>query len=154
MLRRIMLVPIVGAIALLLLAGPASAAPKVPKGTPFDFSVDAGELCPFAVRLAGSNGQVERTTLPDGTTILTGPFVVTITNLENGRSATFNVSGPTFTSGSQMIITGTAIVLLFNEFAPPPAGILATNGRGTIENLDFNRETFTGSIRDVCQQLT
>jgi hypothetical protein len=154
MLRKIMLVPIVGAIALLLLAGPASAAPKVPNGIPFAFSVGAGELCPFAVSLEGTNGQVIRTTLPDGTTILTGPFVLKITNLDNGRSATFNISGPTFTSDNQMLITGTAIVLLFNEFAPPGPGILATNGRGTIdENLDFNIETFTGSTQDVCQQL-
>jgi hypothetical protein len=157
MLRRI-LVPIVGAIALLLLAGPASAAPKVPNATPVNLGTflpdTPGELCPFPVMLVARNGQVVRTTLPDETTILTGPFVLTITNETNGRSATFNISGPTFTSGNQLTITGTAIVLLFSEFAPPGPGILATNGRGTIdENLDFNTETFKGRTRDVCQLL-
>jgi hypothetical protein len=154
MLRKMMLVPIIGAIALLLLAGPASAAPKVPKGDPLAFSVDAGELCSFAVSFEGTNGQVIRTTLPDGTTILTGPFVLTITNTENGRSATFNVSGPTFQSGNQLILTGTAIILLFNEPELPPPGILATNGRGTIVDSVFNEETFKGHSSDVCQQLT
>ena len=154
MLRRMILVPILGAIALLLFAGPSSAAPKVPHGTPVGpQTFDAGVLCPYPVTLEGSSGQVVRTTLPDETTILTGPFVLTITNETNGRSATFNISGPTFTSGNQVILTGSAIILLFSNLAPPGPGILATNGRGTIENLDFNTETFKGRSRDVCQQL-
>jgi hypothetical protein len=154
MLRRMILAPLVGAIALLLFAGPALAAPSVPNGTPFTVTIPAGELCPFEVTLEGRDGQVVRTTLPDGTEILTGPFVLTITNTApGGRSETFNISGPTFTSGNQLVLTGTAIVLLFNEFAPPGPGIIATNGRGTIENMDFNLDTFTGRTRDVCQQL-
>jgi hypothetical protein len=158
MLRKLLLVPIVGAIALLLLAGPASAAPKVPKGDAFELPAElgaAGELCAFEVSLVGISGQVVRTTLPDGTTILTGPAVVTITNEENERSATFNISGPTFTSedGNVMIVTGPAIILLFARFAPPGPGILATEGRGTIEDLDFDIEGFTGSTSDVCAEL-
>jgi hypothetical protein len=67
MLRR-MLVPIVGAIALLLLAGPASAAPRVPNGIPFSSDeMPEGELCPFPVTLEGvapaeGGSQLERTT--------------------------------------------------------------------------------------------
>lgn len=156
MLRRI-LVPIVGAIALLLLAGPALAAPKVPHATPVNLGTflpdTPGELCPFPVMLVVRNGQVVRTTLPDGTEILTGPFVLTITNTDNQRSATFNISGPTF-DGNQDIFTGTAIILLFAALAPPGPGILAANGRGTIdENMIFNTETFKGRTSDVCQQL-
>jgi hypothetical protein len=154
MLRRMILAPIVAAIALLPFTGPALAAPNVPHATPFAVTIDAGELCPFPVTLEGRNGQVVRTTLPDGTEILTGPFVLTITNTTNERSETFNISGPTFTSGNQLVLTGTAVVLLFNEFAPPGPGIIATNGRGTIENMDFNLDTFTGRTRDVCQQLS
>ena len=153
MLRRMMLVPIVGAIALLMSAGPALAAPEVPNVTPFEVTIPAGDLCSFEVIIAGRNGQVERTTLPDGTVILTGPFVATFTNTTNDRSATFNVSGPMFTSGTTQVIVGTAVVLLFNEFAPPGPGIIATKGRGTIENLDFNIDTFKGKTSDVCQQL-
>jgi hypothetical protein len=156
MLRRI-LVPILGAIALLLFAGPASAAPRVPNGTPFgpnDPPFDPGVLCPFPVTLEGRDGQLVRTTLPDGTTVLTGPFVLTITNTANGRSATFNVSGPTFGSEGQLILKGSAIILLFSDLAPPGPGILATNGRGTVDaNQDFNFDTFKGHISDVCQQL-
>jgi hypothetical protein len=156
MLRRIILVPILGAIALLLIAGSASAAPKVPNVTPFEAKFDAGVLCSFPVTLEGRDGQVVRTTLPDGTTILTGPFVLTITNETNELSATFNISGPTFTSkNNEKIITGSAIVLLFSDLAPPGPGILATNGRGTIDkNLDFDIDNFKGRTRDVCQQLS
>jgi hypothetical protein len=153
MLRRLMLVPIVGAIALLLLAGPASAAPKVPNVEPFTVTFDPGELCKFEVELKVTDGQVKRTTLPDGTVIVTGPAVVTITNLENGSSATFNISGPLFTQDGDVILTGPTIILLLAEFAPPGPGILATEGRGTIEDRDFDIEGFTGSISDVCAQL-
>jgi hypothetical protein len=155
MLRRTILVPILGAIALLLCAGAASAAPRVPNVTPSD-PVTFGEdvLCPFPVTLEARDGQLVRTTLPDGTTILTGPLALTITNAENDRSATFNVSGPTFASDNELILTGSAIILFFNFLAPPPAGILATNGRGTLDaNQDFNLDTFKGNSRDVCQQL-
>jgi hypothetical protein len=164
---RVMLLPIVGAIAVLLFAVPSSAAPRVPNGTPFAFSVDAGELCPFPVTLegvsptldeSGGPSQFVRTTLPDGTVILTSPFVLTITNTEdpeNLRSATFNISGPTFQSGNKLTLTGSAIVLLFNlgpDFPDP--GILATNGRGTIVDGVFNEATFKGHTIDVCQQLS
>src|SRR5829696_5013743 len=102
MLRKLMLVPILGAIALLLIVGSASAAPTVPKGepifgpdVPLPVTIDEGLLCEdFAVTLDGVEGQAVRTTLPDGTTILTGPAVLTITNADSGRSATFNISGP------------------------------------------------------------
>jgi hypothetical protein len=159
MLRR-MLVPIVGAIALLLLAGPASAAPRVPNGIPFSFLFTT--LCPdFPVTLAGvapaEASQLERTTLPDGTVILTGAVVVTVTNEENGNSATFNVSGPTFrASDGAQILSGTALILLFDlgETFPDP-GILATNGRGTIDaEQRFDEKNFKGHITDVCEQLT
>jgi hypothetical protein len=159
MLRR-MLVPIVGAIALLLLAGPASAAPRVPNGIPFSF-LGITTLCPdFPVTLAGvapaEASQLERTTLPDGTVILTGAVVVTVTNEENGNSATFNISGPTFrASDGAQILTGPALILLFDlgETFPDP-GILATNGRGTIDaEQRFDADNFKGRFTDVCAQL-
>ena len=165
MRRKLMLVPIVGAIALLLLAGPASAAPKVPKGNAFEFPAEltqAGQLCDFAVTITGIDGQVVRTTLPDETTILTGPAVVTITNPENDRSITLNISGPTFTTPtedpdvSDRILTGPAIILLFPEVpgsVPPPPGILATTGRSILEGGVFNIDNFTGRFIDVCAEL-
>ena len=160
MLRKLMLVPILGAIALLLLAGPASAAPKVPKGEPlFDepLTFPAGQLCDFAVTLQGISGQVVRTTLPDGTTILTGPAVITITNETNELSTTLNISGPTFTSasGDDVILPGPAIILLFPGVPSNPAGprILATTGRATLVDGVFDIDTFTGKTQNVCEQL-
>jgi hypothetical protein len=100
---------------------------------------------------------LERTTLPDGTVILTGAVVVTITNEENGNSATFNISGPTFrASDGALTLTGTALILEFalgSDFPGP--GILATNGRGTIDaEQRFDEKNFKGHITDVCEQLT
>jgi hypothetical protein len=158
MLRKLMLVPILGAIALLLIVGSASAAPKVPKGEPlFDepVTLPAGQLCDFAVTLQGISGQAVRTTLPGGTTILTGPAVITITNETNELSTTLNISGPTFTSGDDAILTGPAIILLFPGVPSNPAGpgILATTGRATLVDGVFDIDTFTGRTQDVCEQL-
>ncbi len=159
---RVMLLPIVGAIALMLLADPASAAPRVPNGFPFGpSSFDADVLCPkFGVTLEGvspaeDGSQIVRTTLPNGTVILTGPLVLTVT-LDNGHSATFNASGPTFVSqsGTRLTLRGTAIILLFSGVGDLGPGILATNGQGTIDGGIFNEETFTGHITDVCKQLS
>jgi hypothetical protein len=154
MLRKLLLVPIVGAIALLLLAGSASAAPKVPKPTDeFDLTFDCGT---FTVLLEVTSGQVERTTLPDGTMIFTGPAVVTITNPANDRSTTLNISGPTFIEDGDVILTGPAIILLFPavpESDPPPPGILATTGRSILVGGVFDIDTFTGSFIDVCAEL-
>jgi hypothetical protein len=155
-----MLVPIFGAIALLLLAGPASAAPTVPNGIPFSLSAQPGELCEgFAVTLTGvsqaeGGAQLLRTTLPDGTQILTGPVVLTITG--NGQSATFNVSGPSFVGADgQLNLRGSAIVLEFGLFAPPGPDILVVNGRGTIDTeLNFDEGNFKGHVRHICQELS
>jgi hypothetical protein len=155
MLRR-MLVPIFGAIALLLWAGPASAAPRVPNVERFEpVTIPAGQLCQFEVQLTGTNGQAERTKLPDGTTIVTGPFVLTVTNTSNQRSVTLNISGPTFASDGQLILTGPALIELF-DLGPdfPPPGLLATNGRGTIDNGVFDVQNFKGRTRDLCQELS
>lgn len=154
MLRKLMLLPIVGAIALLLLAGPASAAPKVPKGASFEAL--GQPLCAFPVTLRGFSGQGVRTTLPNGTEILTGPAVVTIINETNGHSTTLNISGPVFTAASgDAILTGPAIILLFEGVDSNPLGpkILATKGRSTIVGGVFNIDTFTGTSQDVCEQI-
>ena len=86
---------------------------------------------------------------------MTGPFVLTVTNTENGRSATFNVSGPSFVGADgQLNLRGTAIVLEFGQLAPPGPAILAVNGRGTIDaDLNFDADNFKGSLTDVCAQL-
>jgi hypothetical protein len=152
MLRK-MLVPVLGALALALFAGPAFAAPAVPKGTAFDATFPAGQLCDDEINLKGVNGQIERPSA--NFSIVTGPAVVTVTNTRTLKSATFNISGPGITSGNQQILPGHQLVLILQEFAPPEHGLLFTTGRGTIDltNLDFDFAGFKGRSTDVCKAL-
>jgi hypothetical protein len=154
MLRK-MLVPVLGALALALFAGPAFAAPAVPKGTAFDVTYPAGQLCDDEINLKGVNGQVERPSA--NFSIVTGPAVITVTNTSTLKSATFNISGPGITSGNTLILPGPQLVLILEEFAPPPHGLIYTTGRGTIDltptNLDFDFAGFKGRSTDVCAAL-
>lgn len=157
MLRRAMLVLIVGFSAVLLSAGPASAAPKVPQGTDFKFSVDAGELCPFGVEFTGrssaSTPDDPTATLPDGTRVLNGPAVVTVTS-ETGKSATYNISGPAFRSATDhLVVTGQNLILQPASLNIGDPFAIVTNGRVTFqENNPI--ETFSGHVaHDVCAEL-
>ena len=157
MFSRMILVQVVGTIALLLFAGTASAAPNVPNGEPILLEFPAGELCPFPVKLEGSTTQVVPRALPNGVQLFTGPGVLTITNTDptsGGRSATYNISGPQRITDTETVLTGTAVVLLLNSQAPPGPGLIATKGRGIIDNNnDFQLDTFKGRTEDVCQKL-
>src|SRR3982750_4676226 len=93
---RAAIIPLVPVI-LLALAPPASSAPRVPGGTYFAFDLpnpEVGAVCSFPVRLSGYSAQKERVTLPNGLVVVTGPAVLTVTNLETGKSLTYNISGP------------------------------------------------------------
>jgi hypothetical protein len=151
------LLPVLGGIALLLSAATAFAAPNVPNGAPINGDFPAGELCPFPVRFEGSTTQLVPRTLPNGVQLLTGPGVLTVTNIDpdsDGRSATYNISGPVRTTDTETVLTGTSVVLLLNSQAPPGPGLIATKGRGVIDNNnDFQLDTFKGRTEDVCQKL-
>jgi hypothetical protein len=143
---------IASAIALLATGGPASAAPNVPKGEPFKIPVPAGALCEFELLITGTDGTATRTTLPDGTTIVTGPFVATVTNVDTGESKTYNVSGPTFRSASNFLtITGPALIL-----QPDRPGLIVTNGRAQFqEDQPIPEGSLKGRIAaDVCADLS
>jgi hypothetical protein len=124
MVGRSVILVLCSAVALLLMGGPASAAPRVPKAEPFTSDPIAG-LCDFPVVISGRDAQVTRHTFSDGTQIITGPFVATFTNQVNGNSETYNVSGPTRRSATNfLVITGKAVIL-----QPDRPGIIATSGR-------------------------
>jgi len=105
MFRRVMTVPLVSLSALLLVGGPAEAAPAVPGGTPQEMNL--GQPCDFQIRVVVTakfvadpdpnaplpNGPI-RTKLPNGVLVVTGPAIATVTNLVTGKSITYNISGP------------------------------------------------------------
>ena len=95
--NRAVMIPLLIIVALLLFALPASSAPRVPNGEPIYFlspSDEFARVCDFTVEVTGTNGQLDRATLPNGLVIIAGPAVATVTNLDNGASATYNASGP------------------------------------------------------------
>ena len=96
MFRRVMTVPLVSLSALLLVGGPAEAAPAVPGGTPQ--VLDLGQPCEFPIEILATakfpGEEAIRTVLPNGVLVLTGPAIATVTNLDMGKSITYNISGP------------------------------------------------------------
>ena len=85
--------------------------------------------------------------------IVTGPAVATVTDQTTLKSATYNISGPTFTSGNQLVLPGHQLILLLPENAPPGPGLLFTTGRATITDLKLDVANFKGRSTDVCQAL-
>jgi hypothetical protein len=145
------------AVALLvILAVPtaALAAPKVPGAEPVVLDpFPAGEVCSFDVRLTILNGQREHQ--GQGTVIFTGPFTVTVTNLDSGASQTFNASGPTLVdprSGAP-VFTGPTIIL-----QPADAGLgepfLIYNLCRVVFTENNTIASITGETVDICAALS
>jgi hypothetical protein len=135
------------------LAGTAAAAPTVPGG---EFvpagTFAAGNLCPFAVQIDFKSGQVQRSTLPNGIQIITGPGAARVTNTDTGASKIYNASGPTKFDPETNRVTVTGLNLI-----PAPAGqggpfLWLTSGKVSFV-LNNPIETRTGHITDVCAEL-
>lgn len=144
------------------LAPQATAAPTVPNGTPFELlledpaDLDNGQLgavCPFPVLLSGVDAQ--RTHDNGGVVLLTGPAVVTVTNLKSGKSMTFNVSGPRLVHPQTGNITfvGQTLILQPTGFVPDDPFLKFIAGR--VEQTAGNRiDNISGRTIDVCQALS
>src|SRR5262245_36983573 len=110
----------------------AAAVPVVPKGDPFSFDVDPGELCAFSVRLSGVNGQ----TVPaagHGVILFSGPFTVTVARLDASGAVvaaqTFNISGPTLVSNDGVTsVAGPNVILQFASAGLGPPFVIRTTG--------------------------
>jgi hypothetical protein len=134
-------IPALGALILVLMAQPASA--KKP-----DFR--AGTLCDFGVSIVQTGVQAERVTLPSGVIILTGQSTATVTNVENGVSRTYNVTGPTQfdPSTGRVTLLGPSIV-----FEPARDGFLIqTHGQVTFV-VNEPIEEQVGTQTDICADL-
>lgn len=146
MVGRSVTLALCSAMGLLLMGGPASAAPsdRDPVG-PFPVACDG-----FNLVITGISGTADRATLPNGTVINTGPLRITATN-PDGESRTYNVSGPTFVSESGLVtLTGPALII-----QPEEPGVIITNGR---VQFPANQPIPEGGLRgriahDVCDEL-
>ena len=84
----------------LLLAQPAWSAPPPPDVEPFTILApgtgpnDVARVCDFDVQIDVFSEAVVRATLPNGLLVIAGKTVSTVTNLNTGESADYNISGP------------------------------------------------------------
>ena len=155
--RRAAAIGLAAAATVAALAAPATAAPAVPKGAPFELllAVDEplGAVCPFPVLLTGVDAQ--RTHDNGGVILLTGPAFATVTNLDNGTSITFNVSGPRLEDPrtGNVVFVGQTLILQPTAFEPQDPFLKFVKGR--VEQTAGNRiDNISGTTVDVCQALS
>jgi hypothetical protein len=113
----------------------------------------AGEFCSFPVRFTFLDGQ--RLHEGQGTVILTGPFVATVTNLASGASQTFNASGPTLVEhrSGALVLAGPAII---GESASMGVGepfLIYQRGRAVFTQNNTLASS-TGTTVDICAALS
>lgn len=128
----------------------------MPKGDSFDLTLPTegviGNVCDFPVELRGVSGQ--RTFDNGGVVSATGPLVVTVTNLDNGRSRTFNVSGPTLKDPrtGNLVFVGRTLILQPSTEEPETFLLFVT---GRVEQTAENRiDNISGKVLDVCAALS
>jgi hypothetical protein len=167
-MSRLISIPL-ALVALVILAGPASAGAPTREFVPApDFTVDPGP-CPFALDIHTVADQEYSLTFTDANgnpvrQIVTGLLVVQIANHDTGTSIVRNISGP---GQSQFFADGTAILSASGTwlfFFPP--GMLGPGSPGsTIINTGFLQLRFnldgtetilsrSGSVEDVCAALS
>ena len=150
MFRRVMTVPLVSFAGLLLVGGPAEAAPTVPGGTPE--VVDLGQPCDFEILVEVTAKQAVRDELPNGVLVITGPGIATVTNVETEKSITYNISGPGKFDPATNRLSLKGQSLISNEIGDP--FLITISG-----NVSFNvgepiEEPLRGRIsHDVCAEL-
>jgi hypothetical protein len=166
--RRSIMIALLALLALVVAAPTALAQ----GGPPEDFNLDVvvpakdptveGSLgCDFALRgvITGKSKTIE---LPNGGFIVTAPGQnVTVTNVDTGEEATFNITGSTFASAPDKdgivsyVITG-------RNLAFDPAGVFLNIGRFTfaLDQSDpenptvFEQQEGKGQAIDVCELLS
>src|SRR5438128_7861073 len=138
MLRRLGAV-FVAAMVAALAPAPAAADQPVREGLPAaPFTLDAS-ICGFAVDLAFPTNQEFITTFSNGKQIITGSLFSTLTNEQNHKSLTINISGPgsivTDANGNTAaILSGRSLIFFFpGQLGPGSPGLLIlTSGPVTI----------------------
>jgi hypothetical protein len=111
---------------------------------------------PMQLELSGKGKTIE---LPDGRRILTSPGLhVTITNLDNGEQATFNITGTLHETTNLETGDVTTVVTGRNLLFDPEAGVVLTIGQFTyVFDAKGNLiQAFEGKgqVIDVCELLS
>jgi hypothetical protein len=159
MVRRVFLVPLAAAAALLLTAAPGWAAPKVPHAE--GVVVDLGQPCDFPIEVVVKSEQSDltpenppRAVLPNGLEVVTGPGVATVTNTDSGKSATYNISGPfKYDPATNRVFVG-GNNLISNVVAGTEPFLWLTAGKVSfVLGQPFDAPLRGHVIHDVCAEL-
>ena len=160
--RRAAAIGLAAAAAGTALSAPAFAAPTVPNGTLFELTLmnpadlpngQLGAVCPFPVLLSGVDAQ--RVHENGGAVLLTGPSVVTATNLDSKTSITYNTSGPRLQDPitGNIVFVGQTLILQPTGFEPEDPFLKFVTGR--VEQTAGNRiDNISGRTVDVCEALS
>jgi len=156
MFRRVMTVPLVSLSALLLVGGPAEAVPAVPHGKTLDpFKTP----CPgFTVLVEQTSNSLERTVLPNGVSVIAGPGIAKVTNLETDKFLTYNISGPGTFDPATNRLSLKGLSLINNDpsvsNAQPPFLWVTSGNVSFIVNQLIDEQQIRGRIlHDVCAEL-
>jgi hypothetical protein len=114
--------------------------------------------CSFPIQLDLS-GKGKVITLPDGRRILTSPdLFVTVTNMDNGDQATFNITGTLHETTNPQNGEVTTRVTGRNLLFDPEAGVVLTIGEFTYvfdaEGTLIQAFEGKGQVIDVCELLS
>lgn len=161
-MRRFVLAALGVAIAIVFGAQPARAvAPERIPIDPFHQTIEAGQACPFAIRVDQLRINEVLTFLSNGRVFLTGNSVERVTNLDNGKSVTVNASGPFTLTSAGGVDTFTARGRNMWTFGPgalgpgQPAAQLLTTGLA-VYTQSASGITFThtgGTTENLCETL-
>ena len=130
--------------------GLAGAAPAVPGGEVTEFTLPAGEYCPFAVELTLVSNEKTHDS-GHGDVVYTGALRGTAKNLASGVVRTYNLSGPGFDEGNT--ITGPQLIGQPASRNVGPPFLIVNYGRVTF-TPDFTIASRTGSFTDICADLS
>ena len=123
-----------------------------------DFTLAAGDVCPFDVFFEIVSAKGIFKFFSDGRFLVTGQLKVRLTNLDSPENAlALNISGPgSIDASGNEILLGSGILILFAGFDADGPALLFTHGRfeitrapdGSIANIEAH-----GTSTDLCAAL-
>jgi hypothetical protein len=129
----------------------------VESGLPVTFP--AGAACPFAVTISEVLNNEFARTFPNGNILVTGQFVVTVTNDATAKSVVRDISGPVlFTSGPSgeqvAVFTGTSLSPVFaghDDTGTLGQGVFVFHGPAVFTDNQLTR--VSGAVENLCATL-
>lgn len=136
------------ALAAMVFPSLALADPPVQEVLPNEpFVIDEGS-CGFPVLVEPRGGQFRLLTFTNGDQIISGAFVATVTNLDNGTSTHINLSGQGMFDASTGDFVSTGGTILID-----PGALLYVRGP-IVFDASGGRTIISASVRDMCAVLS